>query len=98
MAEQQKVEAEVDTDGRDGEWDQLEAKNKIGDQRPSPPDKMLDVKSFLETVGDHPVFTLKIIEHAASQLKCAQEGKVTTLIDCYGDVRTINVTDGLEVE
>jgi hypothetical protein len=68
--------------------DQSEEENNA-DVSIVPSGKLLNIKAFLESIGDRPVFTQKLVSHAACQLQLAKEGEEVTLNDCYGDQITI---------
>ena len=51
----------------------------------SPSDKVLSVTAFLESIGDRPVYTQKLLRSAACQLRLAKEGEEVKLSDCFGN-------------
>ncbi|KAF1944284.1 hypothetical protein EJ02DRAFT_432600 [Clathrospora elynae] len=66
-------------------------------QRSDPPaDKILDIKAFLESLDNRPIFTRKLFQNASEQLAKARTGQEIELVDCYGSTQAIATKDNFE--
>ncbi|KAF2872988.1 hypothetical protein BDV95DRAFT_568507 [Massariosphaeria phaeospora] len=52
-----------------------------------PPPAQIDVAAFLTRLGNRPIFTRALLQHAATQLAKAKHGEAVEMIDCYGAKR-----------
>ena len=50
----------------------------------TPPSSLLDIKAFLNALGNRPVFTRDLFEHSKDQLERAKRGLGIELKDCCG--------------
>jgi hypothetical protein len=62
----------------------------------SPPSSVLDIKAFLNALGNRPVFTRDLFEHSKDQLERAKRGLEIELKDCYGTVHQIKTNEASE--
>jgi hypothetical protein len=61
-----------------------------------PPDKVIDVKAFLDTIDNRPIFTRKLLQNAAEQLREAAPGLNVEMVDYYGNKRMVSFKEGVE--
>jgi len=70
----------------DGALDEHEAKEDEGLSSVGPTKRIVDVRAFLKTIGDQPVYTRERLEHVAAQLGKARKGEEFELIDFQGEI------------
>jgi len=70
----------------DGALDEHEAKQDMGLSSVGPTKRVVDVRAFLKTISNRPVYTRERLEHVAAQLEKARKGEEFELIDCHGKI------------
>lgn len=79
-----------------GQAESIHEEERDENYQTPPPDKILNIREFLDNVDNGIVFTRELLYNAARQLQLARQGKDVELVDRYGIRTTFATKDSIE--